>query len=172
MGDYNLNLLNGSLHEPTDNFPNQMCSFSLIPVITNPTRITETSATLIDNIFTNDLKSELNSGILYSDISDHFPVFTITNHSTVTQTSTFLEITDMKEANLKRFDTLLDDCNFSSMLACDNAQEAFTSFHTTINAYYNTAFTRKKIQIGHRNRLPWLTPAMKISIRKKTICHI
>ena len=72
MGDYNLNLLNAT-HEPTSDFLNQMYTFSLIPTITKPNRITQMSATLIDNIFTNDLKADLESGILYSDISDCQP---------------------------------------------------------------------------------------------------
>ena len=46
-------------------------------MISRPTTITSTSATLIDNIFTNnhdDLNCSL-SGILVAGISDHFPIF-------------------------------------------------------------------------------------------------
>ena len=53
-----------------------------------PTRITETSCTLIDNIFTNDLSNEHFSGILYSDINDHLPVFTLLS-SKASQSKTF-----------------------------------------------------------------------------------
>ena len=46
------------------------------PLITKPTRITSYSATLIDNIFTNDSEFRAKSGIIITDISDHPPVFT------------------------------------------------------------------------------------------------
>ena len=76
MGDYNLNLLNADSHKPTQDFIDLLYSFNYIPLITKPTRVGPSSATLIDNIFTNNITSDkLVPGILYTDISDHFPVF-------------------------------------------------------------------------------------------------
>ena len=56
-----------------------MSSYAFIPLIVRPTRITANSATLIDNIFTNNLENLNNSlnGVLITDISDHFPIFHI-----------------------------------------------------------------------------------------------
>ena len=45
-----------------------------MPTICQPTRITEFSATLIDNIFVHSTKLDYNSVIVYSDISDHLVV--------------------------------------------------------------------------------------------------
>ena len=59
-----------------DDFIDMMYSYSLSPLILRPTRITDKSETLIDNIFTNDFIDKT-SGILISDTSDHFPNFTI-----------------------------------------------------------------------------------------------
>jgi len=53
LGDFNINLLHHESHVPTSHFLNSMISLGLIPTINKPTRITETSKTLIDNIFTN-----------------------------------------------------------------------------------------------------------------------
>ena len=47
------------------------------PTISLPTRITETSATLIDNIWTNNVTGRLGSGLLTARVSDHLPVFVI-----------------------------------------------------------------------------------------------
>ena len=52
MGDSNLNLLNYDNHNCQE-FLNQMLSKSFIPLIRKPTRITDISSTLIDNIFVN-----------------------------------------------------------------------------------------------------------------------
>ena len=51
---------------------------NIIPTITKPTRITHTSATLIDNIYVRHTTILFYSGILYSDISDHLPICCIT----------------------------------------------------------------------------------------------
>jgi len=53
-------------------------SYSLMPTIYKPTRITKTSATLIDNILTNN-ENILHSAILLTDVSDHLPTILSTN---------------------------------------------------------------------------------------------
>ena len=80
MGDYNMDLLNSESHGPTSNYNDTMYNNGFMPLITRPTRITNSSATLIDNIFTNQFSSQLGEslqGILLTDISDHYPVFYI-----------------------------------------------------------------------------------------------
>ena len=47
-----------------------------LKLITIPTRVTQSSATLLDNIYTTDPMSGQN-GVLTSDFSDHFSIFTI-----------------------------------------------------------------------------------------------
>ena len=75
-GDFNIDLLKQDSHAPTETFLNTMFSLGLFPLITKPSRVTAHSATLIDNIFTNELKHENISGVILNDISDHLPVFT------------------------------------------------------------------------------------------------
>ena len=40
-----------------------------------PTRVTEMTSTIIDNIFTNNLDNIVNSGNIITDISDHYSQF-------------------------------------------------------------------------------------------------
>ena len=81
MGDFNINILNSQSHQPTNEFINLMLSNSMYPLISKPTRITSSTATLIDNIFTNNLELHVSrsSGILYTDLSDHLPIFQVTH---------------------------------------------------------------------------------------------
>ena len=53
LGDFNINLLNYNVHNPTNEFLDSLASNSFLPYILQPTRITSHSKTLIDNIFTN-----------------------------------------------------------------------------------------------------------------------
>ena len=53
MGDFNINLLKDDVHRPIhDLYLDLVYSHSLILTIYKPTRITEHSATIIDNILT------------------------------------------------------------------------------------------------------------------------
>ena len=79
-GDYNINLLNIDNHLPTAEFLETMYSHGFYLLINKPTRIKNTTATLIDNIFRNyeNIRdTDLFNGILYTDISDHLPVFSV-----------------------------------------------------------------------------------------------
>lgn len=78
MADWNLDLMKHQSRDITGEFLDVMFSRSFSPLIIQPTRITSNTATLIDNIFTNDPNncSASYSGLLFTDISDHFPIVT------------------------------------------------------------------------------------------------
>ena len=77
-GDFNINSLDYSWNTIVivRDFFNLAFQNSIFPVINRPTRVTKTSATIIDHILTNSIiDSLLHSGIVKTDISDHFAVF-------------------------------------------------------------------------------------------------
>ena len=54
-----------------------MFSHSMLPIINKPTRVTASSATIIDNIYITDNNPNTFQGLLCTDISDHLPIFYI-----------------------------------------------------------------------------------------------
>ena len=70
--DQNIDYLKINEHNKTSNFLDINLDSGLVPMITRPTPITNSSATLIDNICNNNL-SHVKSLILLSGISDHLP---------------------------------------------------------------------------------------------------
>ena len=58
---------------------NLILSHGAISLITKPTRISNNSSTIIDNIITNDVKHELQSFIVKSDLTDHYQIFCFIN---------------------------------------------------------------------------------------------
>ena len=76
-GDFNLDLLKHESHSVTAQFIESLFAFSFLPMITKLTRIAAHSATLIDNIFTNNTTVSSKNGLIISDISDHLPIFSI-----------------------------------------------------------------------------------------------
>ena len=67
--------MNHDSHLDIGAFIDLLYSFSFVPLITRPTRVTATSATLIDNILTNNVENIKHSdqGILVTDVTDHYP---------------------------------------------------------------------------------------------------
>ena len=54
-------------------------NFSVKIVIANPTRVTRSTAAIIDHIYANSIQQNLTCGIIVTDITDHFPVFCISH---------------------------------------------------------------------------------------------
>ena len=75
MGDFNINLYNYYSHTETNDFINLMVSNYLLPHTLHPTRLTDHSATIVDNIFSNNCELDTLGGNLLSQISDHFSNF-------------------------------------------------------------------------------------------------
>lgn len=80
MGDFNIDLLKDDTNRPIHDYIDLIYSYSLIPTIYKPTRITKTTATLIDNILTNS-ENVQKSAIFVTDISDHMPTALVSNLS-------------------------------------------------------------------------------------------
>ena len=73
IGDFNINLLNYESHSAseTSEFINSMVSHYLLPHILQPTRVTDHSATIIDNTFTNATEFSTVSGNIINQIIFH-----------------------------------------------------------------------------------------------------
>ena len=72
--DHNMDFLKSNVHQLTQDFIEMNIDLGLIPVISRPTRITRSSATLIDNIsISQHLTDDYRCGLLIEDMSDHLP---------------------------------------------------------------------------------------------------
>ena len=75
-GNFNINSLDHSRNSIVCDFYNLPFQNSIFPIINRPTRVTKTIATIIDHILTNSIiVSLLHSGIVKTDVNDHFAVF-------------------------------------------------------------------------------------------------
>ena len=80
VGDFNINVLGYENNVKVKNFVNFAFQNSLTPLINKPTRVTRTNATAIDHILTNAfLNKQIETGIIKTEISDHFRIFLITD---------------------------------------------------------------------------------------------
>ena len=69
ISDFNSDLLHYNNHAHTQEFVDSLFSYAFYPLISKPTRITSHSATLIDNIFTNQPSKCSFSAIILNDLA-------------------------------------------------------------------------------------------------------
>ena len=77
MGVFIINLLSYESPRDTKEFINSMVCHCLLPHILQPTRVTDHSATVTDNIFTNTTEFDTTSGNTLKQLADHFSQFLI-----------------------------------------------------------------------------------------------
>jgi hypothetical protein len=147
MGDFNLNLLNYQSHNQTNEFLDIMYSNMFFPLITRPTRITSHTATLIDNIFTNHIDHHLFTGLLFTDISDHLPVFCVSYKYTVYR--------DKSKTNLIKFQNQLNETVWENFPGYNDPKMAYDSFFNEFTSIY------------FNSRKPWVTNGLLKSIKRK-----
>ena len=170
LGDYNLNILNYDTHDTTAEFIDILYSHAILPLINRPTRVTQSSATAIDNIFTNNIDAIENGchGILVTDISDHFPIFHIGNKEIKSMASGKSVYTwNFSYKNKISFQHALSEIDWSEMYRQSDTSAAFSIFHATFTRLYDKHFPKRKVELKYNNRKPWLTTGLKESIRIK-----
>ena len=168
LGDYNINLLSTETHLSTSEFVETMFSHMFIPLVNRPTRVKERSATIIDNIFVNYYgQNSCFSGILYTDISDHFPVFCIDKAHKAEQKleSQYKRIYSHK--NQRDFKAALSHATWDDVLSCFDPQAAYSSFFHDLHEKYNKCFPLKEVKMNYYNRKPWLSDHLKYCIQRK-----
>ena len=169
--DHNLDLLNMEKHKPTQEFFNLNIDNQLFPTITKPTRITSTTATLLDNLMVNlSLNQNYLSGILVDDMSDHLPCLLVLRGKRFEQKEP-LTITcrEMKEDNILKIKKDLIEIPWEAIMLSDNVDDNFNIFHNQLQECISRNTTEKRITIPFKQRLkePWMTPGIKKATKKK-----
>ena len=168
MGDWNINLLAYDCHNPTTSCIDSLYSYGYSPLINRPTRITSTSATIIDNIFTNnhDATVDAYQGIMVTDISDHFPIFHIGSTNKKEPTDKFIVKRSFNEKNKNSFLESLGNVDWDSLISSGHAQTAFTEFHKKYLEIFDKSFPKRKVKIFNKRKIN-LSDELKEAIEMK-----
>ncbi len=169
MGDFNFDLLKLGLDNIVNTFIDYKISQFLYPLISLPTRITDTSQTLIDNIFCNNIKAS-NSGCIYSDISDHSFIFGTINfyHSNIIEKAKFNYYRNTNEETIMEFrQTLGNENSFARVFQESNLENKIHKFTSTFNSITDNCFSILKRSKKKTRKQPWLTKAVHNSINTK-----
>ena len=170
MGDFNIDLLKFESCSYSKELLELTQSFSLLPAVDKPTRVYGNSATLIDNIFSNNLENSLICGNIVTDTTDHFTQVCIvaTHPNPLNYSKQRKKIRDYSSFNANRFLSELQEIEWSN--SSDNdANKSFTTFYKKINCLVNKHAPMKTLSKRRGKILskPWITKGIRTSIRIK-----
>ena len=76
IGDFNADIIKYDHVAGYQNLIDVMSNHCFVQLVSRPTRITDSSATLIDHVYTNNLENTISCNIVTEDISDHLATLT------------------------------------------------------------------------------------------------
>ena len=172
-GDINVDLLKCNNQPMIQKYSDMLFSMGCIPLINMPTRITNHSATLIDHIYTNNVKYDIQSYILLRDISDHLPVCALINNMktrTVSHKNFFRDTRNfVTEKFIEDLASNLFDINETTPTNRLDVNEMSNKF---VDIFVNTLEKHAPLKKTSRKQKklqqkPWITKAILISVKKK-----
>ena len=177
-GDFNIDLLHCEEQTESKHFVDQMFSSGLYPLITRPTRITGTTATIIDNIFCSELCRNKMCGIVLSDATDHMPIFVLCDNSTYVTNNNDQNVKynrTLDDEALSKFEQDLSHTNWETVLNECNPNLAYLQFMQILSNTYNNACPvkiRMYTNNTKRKEKPWISRGLKNDCIKKNNLYL
>ncbi len=147
MGDLNIDLLKYESNQLAQDYVDLIFSYGLLQVITKPTRLPNTSATLIDHVITAPKSNSCNTAILTSRLSDHFPIIYILDSPKIRVCEKFVTFRDFSQANILRFKETLHSYSWNSVINSNDVQDAFNCFSNSLISLHDVYFPLKTVKI-------------------------
>jgi endonuclease/exonuclease/phosphatase family metal-dependent hydrolase len=169
VGDFNIDVLKYNSNPQVTEYVDLLFSFGLLQVITKPTRCTQNSATLIDHVITNSMCPNIESIIVTSLISDHFPIIHHCNSSKKITKPTTIKTRNFSDENIARFNQALLNLDWSDVTECNDTQLSYNYFSDSFLSLYEIYFpvTEKKINPNYAKVEPWFSNGLLISRKNK-----
>jgi hypothetical protein len=162
-GDFNINLLNDSTNLSND-FLDELHALSLHPTVSLPTRVTDNSATLIDNFMCDFNLIPAQTCVVKIDLSDHYLITLVLPNNN--NTNVPIKTRNFSCANKIEFARRLQATNWDYLYTLTDVDKAFGYFLKKIKRIYNKCFTYILVKYSNR-KSPWLTNGILKSIRYK-----
>ena len=165
--DHNLDFLKADKHKSTQHFIESTLEQSLVPTITRPTRITKTTATLIDNIIVSqNYCGKFSSHVLIDSTSDHLPILVML-HDIKHLKNKKISITsrDTRKINLM---ANLNEHDWTEDLQSNEYDRNIERIHKRLIDKIDHFIPERTRQINYKNLRwePWLTTDIQISNSK------
>ena len=174
--DHNMDLLKSEAHAPTRKFLETPHDENLFPAITRPSRIMQTSATLIDNVFLSEiLYRQFDSALLIRDISDHLPsLILIKQTKLMDKTPIEFKSRKLNEDKIARIKSKLFNTDWNVLLSSTDCNTNFNAFCDHLNSVMEAVAPLVTVGISGKRRFvePWMTTGLETTITKtKKLYH-
>ena len=169
LGDLNCNYLSNSSNTPLSQLKQLSTTYQFQQLITEPTRITPNSSTLIDIILSNEPSKILKSGVLHLGISDHSMVYAVRKFSIPTK-NTQKHVTTRSFKNFKSdaFREELKSVPWDIINKCNTPDKMVDLWESMFLKIANTHAPMKTRRVRNK-KSPWITSELRKLIINRNI---
>ena len=152
-----------------------LSSYNFMPYISTPTRITDSSATLIDHIFVklggNHRASNITACNLLTDISDHLPSFLMWNNHQIAcnKPRPFKRL--YSEQNVNNSKHALEQTEWNLLLNNGDVDICNEDYYNHINILLNTHFPLVRLSRKRSKDKKWITTSLKQCVEQKDMLY-
>ena len=168
--DHNLDLLKTNSHQRTQDFLESITSNNFYPTITKPTRLTHTSASLIDNIFVNKRElGEYKSWLIAEDLSDHLPcLLNLPRLDADRSGPNQIWRRKLNEKTLSKIEQSFQNIDWNHELDVLNCEDSFNLFHDKLTQCIERFAPERPVPIKDKaSNQPWVMRGLKKCITKQ-----
>ena len=165
VGDYNIDASKQSIDAKVDTYLTDIYAARCCSLINTPTRITSTTASTLDHIYTNILHDASLSGVLISNIPDHLPTFCILRSNYYRNKTNVKLIHDTKNFNAETYCEDVYDQLLHLPSHADSNIDMSNLLHTIQKNTFKHAPLRKlsRKEMKAKSK-PWLTKGLLKSL--------
>ena len=168
--DQNIDYMKINDNKKTQDLLNVFFNNNYVPTIFQPTRITQNTSTLIDNIYLKTTKNNpMISGVINTDLSDHFPIFLCINTKTGKhKPKQKIKSRLLNDDKLNLIQNELSKQNWNNMKEMQT-NEAHVYFTKRLNTIMDKIAPEKILTLNRRNspKEKWMTKGLLKSTHTK-----
>ena len=168
FGDFNYDLAQTTENTLVYEFTAIMLNHSFFSVINEPTRITDTTATVLDQLWANSFCYAVKFNILLHPISDHFPIFMCINLC-INNSSACTTVRCFNDNNMSKFYHELENIDEHPILNKSDVNESFTCFMKEYNRVFENCFPLTAVKNYAKNK-SWFDKDLQILLQKRRHC--
>lgn len=173
LGDYNIkwNPKDNAERSEKRKLSNLAYSHGLEQLINEPTRVTESTATIIDMIFTNSKHRIVDSGVIHLGLSDHFMIFCVFKAGIVNRSPPkTIEYRSFKSYNKTQFIQDLRQVDWSYVDNEENIDSSVTLWNKLFLNIANMHAPVKRLRVKG-TKLPWMTTHLSEAMHERDFFH-
>ena len=151
--DHNLDLLKYHTSSPTNDFLESILDHDLLPCITMPTRVTNKSATLIDNLLiSRKLQYSFEPYIILDDLSDHLACLLILKDQQKSlRGSETKVIRNLSSDKIACINSKLTEIDWPTELSNLTTEESFDYFHSILTRTIDEISPEKTVTVNRKH---------------------